>query len=230
MSYTIQDESRKILHEKLLSEPTLNILKPIRDAADKIKFVGGRSKPFVPTPFKMTESSAALHALVAAATSAIVSDRYKIDLQDIEVDTDLATLFLESVMLGLIDSKPAVLDPCMQKELAKIDLHDMSSQIKRCATLVYQTKDNRWYQLHGSMNATPTMNMMGVENDTSLTREQAIEIYKDKMLQWDSAEIEKTANEKYRQAGVVCYTPEEFFSSEHVSQVVRAWGDEADQT
>ncbi|KAH0044196.1 hypothetical protein KCU78_g456, partial [Aureobasidium melanogenum] len=214
-SYSIAEESRKILFEKLLSDPTLNIPKSIRDAANKVKFVGGRSTPFVPTPFKMTESSTSLHALVAAAASAIASDRYKIDLQDIEVNSDLATLFLESVGLISIDGKPAVMDPGMQKELAKIDLHDMSSQIRRCVTLVYQTKDNRWYQLHGSMNATPTMDMMGVENDTSLTREQAIEIYKDKVLQWNSAEIEKTANEKYRQAGVVCYTPEEFFSSEH---------------
>lgn len=173
-SYSIAEESKRILFEKLLSDSTLNIPKLICDAANKVKFVGGRAKPFVPTPFKMTESSASLHALVAAATSAIVSDRYKIDLQDIEVNTDLATLFLESVLLGLIDDKPAVLDPGMQKELAKIDLHDMSSPIRRCATLVYQTKDNRWYQLHGSMNATPTMNMLEVENDTSLTREQAI--------------------------------------------------------
>ncbi|GAB7342431.1 hypothetical protein MBLNU457_g0640t2 [Dothideomycetes sp. NU457] len=213
-SYSTQAEAQNILSEKLLSDPELDIPKAVQDAARKINFVSDYSKPFVPTPFKMTESSSALNALVAAAASAIATDRYKIDLQDIQVNTDIATLFLESVMLVTIDGKPAVLDPGMQKALAEVDLHDMSSPIRRCATLVYQTKDKRWYQLHGSMNATPTMKMLGVDNDTSIKSEEAVQIYKDKVAQWKSAEIEKVANEQYRQAGVVCYTPEEFFSSE----------------
>jgi hypothetical protein len=36
------------------------------------------------------------------------------------------------------------------------------------------------------------------------------------VAQWNSADIEKTANEKYSQAGSVCNTPEEFFASEQV--------------
>lgn len=215
MSYSIQDESKRVL-ETLLADPKLNIPQSISDAAKKVKF-RGHSKPFVPTPFKMTESSASLNGLVAAATSAVAADRYKIDTQDIEIDTDLATLFLESVLLGTIDDKPAVLYPGMQKELSKIDLHDMTTPIRRYATLVYQTKDKRWYHLHGSMNATPTMGMMGVENNKSLSGEEAIRIYSEKVAQWDSADIEKTANEKYHQAGVLCHTPEEFFSSEQAS-------------
>lgn len=70
--------------------------------------------------------------------------------------------------------------------------------------------------LHGSMNASPTMEMLDVTHQ-DVTCEEAIKIYSDKVAQWDSAEIEKVANEKHRQAGSVCNTPKEFFASDLVS-------------
>lgn len=214
-SYNVNEEASRIFQDVLVSDPALNLLPSIKEAAKKVRFTGGDGRPFVPTPLKMTESSAVLNGLVSASASAVASDRYKIAHQDIEVDTDIATLFLESVALPTIDSKPFNSNPHMQKELATMDLHDQQSPIRRYATNIYQTKDGRWYQLHGSMNATPTMEMLGVEHQ-DVTREEAIKIYSDKVAQWDSAEIEETANEKHRQAGAVCNTPEEFFASEQV--------------
>lgn len=57
------------------------------------------------------------------------------------------------------------------------------------------------------------MDMVGVE-EQNVTREEAIQIYADKVAQYDADFLEKTANEELRQAGVVCLTPEEFFASE----------------
>jgi len=215
-TYNLHTETSRILHDVLIASPALNILPSIKEAAKKVKFTGGGDgRPFLPTPMKMTESSSALNALVAAGANAVATDRYEIDLQDIEVNTDLATLFLESVLLPTINGKPFNSDPKMQKELSKMELHDQTSPIRRHATGIYQTKDGRWYQLHSSMNADPIMEMMGVSNQ-DVTREEAVKIWSEKVAQWDSAEIEKVSNEKYRQAGAVCYTPEEFFSSEQV--------------
>lgn len=214
-SYNINDESSRILEDVLVGDSGLNLLPSIREAAKRVDFTGGDGKAFLPTPVKMTESSAALTGLVSAAASAAAADRYGIDHQDIEVNTDVASLYLESVALPTINGKHASADPQMKSELAKMDLHDQASPIRRCATSIYQTKDGRWYQLHGSMNATPTMEMLGVEHQ-DVTREEAIKIYSDKVAQWESAEIEQVANEKYRQAGSVCNTPEEFFASEQV--------------
>lgn len=214
-AYNINEESSRILHDVLIPDPGLNILPAIKEAAQNIDLVGGDGKPFVPTPMKMTESSAALNALVAASASAVAADRYGIDYQDIEVNTDIATLFLESVALPTIDGKPFSANTEMKAELAKMDLHDQQSAIRRYATNIYQTKDGRWYMLHGSMNATPTMEMLDVESK-DVTREEAIQIYADKVAQWESEEIERVANEEYRQAGVLCYTPEEFFASQQV--------------
>lgn len=214
-SYNINDESSRILRDVLVADSALNLLPSIKEAAKKVHFTGGDGRPFLPTPVKMTESSAALTGLVSAAASAVAADRYGIDHQDVEVNTDIATLYTESVALPTINGKHFNADAQMKSELAKMDLHDQVSPIRRCATGIYQTKDGRWYQLHGSMNATPTMEMLGVAQQ-DVTREEAIKIYTDKVAQWDSAEIEKVANEKYRQAGAVCNTPEEFFASEQV--------------
>ncbi|KAF9774217.1 hypothetical protein IL306_007818 [Fusarium sp. DS 682] len=213
-NYSIFTEASRVLKQVLLQDPKLKLPDSFVKAAEKVKFVGEDDQPFVLTPFKITESSAALNALVATAANAVAAERYGIDYQNVEINTDLATLFLESVLLPTIGGKPFVKIEKMLKELAKMDIHQMAKPIRRYATNVYRTKDGRWYHLHGSMNALPTMEMMGVE-DSDVSPDEAFKIYSEKVAQWNSNEIEKVANEKYKQAGVVCYTPEEFFASEH---------------
>ncbi|KAM0324144.1 hypothetical protein ACHAQA_008336 [Verticillium albo-atrum] len=212
-SYSVTEEASRILNEVLLDDARLNLPSGFKEAAQKIKFTSGDPEPFVLTPLKITESSSALTALVATAANVAAAERYKIDYQDVEVDTDLATLFLGSVLLPTVGGKPFIQHEQLAKELATMDIHGNPKPIRRFATNVYKTKDDRWYHLHGSMNAGPTMGMMGVE-DTDATADEAIKIYSEKVAQWNSRDIEAKANDHHGQAGVVCYTPEEFFSSE----------------
>lgn len=86
-SYSVQEEAKRILRERLLNDNKLCISPAIVEAAQNVNIVGVDSRPFIPTPCKMTESSSALSALVAAAASAVSADRYGIGYQDIEVDT-----------------------------------------------------------------------------------------------------------------------------------------------
>lgn len=83
----MQEESKRILHERLLSDEQLSLPSSFAKAAEKVRFVGPDAKPFIPTPCKITESSSALSALVAAAASVVASDRYGIEYQDIEINT-----------------------------------------------------------------------------------------------------------------------------------------------
>lgn len=122
------------------------------------------------------------------------------------------------MLLPTINGQHYLKNEHMQKEMAKADIYGMNEPIRRFSTNVYQTKDGRWYHLHGSMNAGPTMKMMQVD-DQKVSEDQAKEIYAEKVAQWDSKEIERTANEEFKQAGTVCNLPEEFFASEHVSVV-----------
>lgn len=211
--YSVFTESSRILHDVLLSDSRLGLPSSFSEAARKVKFVGGTSEAFVPTPLKMTESCASLTALLATAANVAAAERYGIGYQDVEVNTDEATLFLESVFLPSIGGKMFMQHPQMTKELAKMDIHNTAKPIRQNATNVYKTKDGRYFHLHGSMNAEPTMQMMGVE-DCDATPEEAIRLYAEKVAQWDSKDLETTANDKFKQAGVICYTPEEFFASE----------------
>lgn len=87
MSYNVQDESGRILRDQLLQNSKLGLPDAFVNAAAKVEFVGGDAQPFVPTPCKITESSSALNALLASAASAVSTDRYGLDLQDIEINT-----------------------------------------------------------------------------------------------------------------------------------------------
>lgn len=120
-----------------------------------------------------------------------------------------------SILLPTIDGESAYKSKKVTDAIAEMDHGKMMKPIRRQASNIYQCKDKKWYHLHGSMDARKTMEMMGVpEQDVST--EEAQVIYTEKVAQWDSAEIERTANDDYKQAGVVCNTPEEFFAHPHV--------------
>ncbi|RDW83538.1 uncharacterized protein DSM5745_03864 [Aspergillus mulundensis] len=215
MAYCVQTEAARVLAERLLNGTAIDVPDSFKEAAKRVRFIGD-SAPFIPTPLRITESSSALNAYVAAIASAISKDRYGIDYQDITVNTDVASLFLMSIILPTVGAKrtPALQHPTVTKELAKGDLYQTQKPIHQQCTNVYQTKDGRWFHLHGSMNAGHTMKMVGVA-EQDVTHEEAQRIYMDKVAQWDSEEIDRVANEEYKQAGVICNTPDEFFASEH---------------
>ncbi|KAL4961125.1 CoA-transferase family III domain-containing protein [Aspergillus stella-maris] len=213
MTYSIQTEASRALHEHLLNDSSLNIPDSFKEAAKKVEFVGDKD-PFVPTPLKISESSAALNAYVATIANVISKERYGGEYRDVTVDTDVASLFLMSILLPRINGSPALENKTIQAAIHKGDIYEQGKPIRRQCTNVYKTKDGRWFHLHGSMNASHTMKMVGVP-EQDVTEEEARKIYMEKVKQWDSKEIDRVANEEYRQAGVVCLTPEEFFESEH---------------
>lgn len=83
-TYSIHAGAARALKEHLL-DSDLDVPESFKIAAEFVAFVGHET-PFIPTPLKITESSSALSALVAAAGSAISNDRYGIDFQKIEVN------------------------------------------------------------------------------------------------------------------------------------------------
>lgn len=126
---------------------------------------------------------------------------------------DIASLFLASVVLPTVDGKPFMSHAKLLNETTKGDLYASNKPIHQEATNIYKARDGRYYHLHGSMNAAPTMKMLGVE-EQDVSREEAIKIYSDKVAGFDSDYLEKMANDEYKQAGIACLTPEEFFASE----------------
>jgi hypothetical protein len=100
------------------------------------------------------------------------------------------------------------------------DIHDdQSNMYRRLAANLYRTKNyNEFFHLHGSLNPSVALNMIGLDSHRPdfCDYEEAIGIIQDQVQEFTAAELE-SINEVYRQAGVTVYTYEEFKNTPHVS-------------
>lgn len=83
---------------------------------------------------------------------------------------------------------------------------------------LYKAKDERFFHIHGSLEATTTLNMIGLEGyRPELTDyQEIIKTIEEKVQKFTAAELE-TMNAERRQAGVTAYKYEEFVKTPHVS-------------
>lgn len=65
------------------------------------------------------------------------------------------------------------------------------------------------------MNSEPTQKSLNLPRDQDLDAENAWKPYQEKLDQINSVEMQKLASDVYKQAGTVCWTPEEFRNSNH---------------
>ena len=216
--YLLQLEATKIL-ERLVEDPGLQIPKVVKKYASEVEFhsEAGLTKPYMPTPLKFTESSASLWGLIAAFTNALIVDRYGAEHeQKSKVSLDKSSLYLLCVILIQFNGK-MLEDPSVRQRGEIYDKADNFNNFYRTvATNIYQTKDNKFFHLHGSMNATKTLKMLGLppKIDELQEREKAVQFLNNEVKNYDSEWLDVTANERYRQAGSVCYTAEEFANTE----------------
>lgn len=84
----------------------------------------------------------------------------------------------------------------------------------------YKTKDDRYFHLHGSLDTTHMLNMLGLPQHrldlaSREDREAIKDIYRKAIGERDGASLEIEANSRWRQPGVICYTVDEFANTEH---------------
>jgi hypothetical protein len=83
-------------------------------------------------------------------------------------------------------------------------------------TNIYKTKDNRYFHLHASLNAKPSQESLGITPPPSPpTYEEALPIFVNAMSKITSEEMQVLTTEKFRQAGTICYSTDEYKNSEH---------------
>lgn len=159
-------------------------------------------------PFKFTEAISAIKGLEAAFACAIAQARYGADGGHVTINTDHAALFVFSAFTTTLNGMPA-LDPRLHAVVNDWDIANSSKhRYRQLCTNVYRTKDGRYFHLHGSMDARPSMKMLRLDPDRLelKTREEIVPIYTEAVAGWESMEIDRAANEEYKQAGTVCYT------------------------
>lgn len=122
----------------------------------------------------------------------------------------------------------------MQRALSVFPMNWGESRVYRgAATNIYKTKDDRFFHVHGktadfpeislnlltiqgSMNAIPSLTALDLPLTADYTSEADASRYiQDRVAQFDSQELDTLMNEKYRQAGTICYSTDEFKQSEH---------------
>lgn len=84
----------------------------------------------------------------------------------------------------------------------------------------YRTADKRWFQLHGSLDTTPVLEMLGLPQHQEMLngpahRDAIKDIYKATIANWNSQTLETEVNERWRQPGVTCLSKEEYAATPH---------------
>ncbi|OAL37329.1 hypothetical protein AYO20_03505 [Fonsecaea nubica] len=224
-SYSVPAESRKLLISALLENPKIakDIPQEAREFASRITFTG-TDLPSIPINWRFAESAASLKAFEACIVYALVKRKYNVELTGAEINTDHAQLFFMSTLLWQIhpDTDRTI---SMSKNSDKLDdiipnydFHKMASSLYRsCVTNIYQTKDGRYFHLHGSMNPKPSLDSIGFPEDRPelKTWEEAIQPFIEKLATIDSAEMQHLASDVYKQAGVIAETVDSFRATEH---------------
>jgi len=102
-------------------------------------------------------------------------------------------------------------------------LQAQSILYRRLSANLYQTKNSgEYFHLHGSLEATKALNMVGLEGSRpDLTDyHECIRIIEDHVKQFTADELEEM-NSKIKQAGVTCLKWEEFQATQHGQMLIQ---------
>ncbi|KAH9821974.1 CoA-transferase family III [Teratosphaeria destructans] len=221
--YNVQGEAEKVFQEGILHNNLVPSLpSQIREASQLVTF-NGNSSPSIPINWRFAESISALKAFEASMLNVLRSKKYDVKLSEVTIDTDHASLFFMSPLLNKVildgQAKP---ESFFGTDIAKFgfpdhDKHDMKGHHRVLVTNIYRTKDMRYYHVHGSMNSDPTLSALGepLQGEADDTYDTVVQRHQKAVEQFNSDELDELMNEKYKQAGTIAWSPEEFQRTEH---------------
>jgi hypothetical protein len=209
---------------------------------DRVSFSSSHNEIYFPIPFKETETLAALKGIEGSVAAAIADLRFGAQPRDVQVSLEGATAFGCQAYMAKIDGL-SKLDPNVKSKLKGMfygTSHGAILGVKRMALLthsqdtdllaaqsngyrrmsanLYKTKiPGQYYHIHGSLEATTTLNMIGLEGHRpDLTDyEEIIKVIEEKVQKYTVPELEKM-NKENRQAGVPALKYEDFVKTPHV--------------
>ncbi|KAH8694496.1 CoA-transferase family III domain-containing protein [Ilyonectria robusta] len=217
-SYSSVTETSRIL--KLLCDQVNAVSLPpaVRHLVPQVKFTAARDFPYFPIPLKETETGAALKAIEGGVACLLA------DLKDgeakkrqIVVDLEKTTAFLCQAYMATVGGQ-GKLDPGVKKLLKDTDLlHAQSISYRRMSANLYETKvPGEYYHIHGSLEASTTLGMIGLEpfRPDLESHEDIVRVIEGAVTKYSTAELEEL-NAKNRQAGVPALKHEDFLKTLH---------------
>ncbi|KAI5359316.1 putative CoA-transferase family III [Septoria linicola] len=224
-SYSVPSETQKIFEKGILNNDLIPTLPwEIKAAGKHVRFTGNDA-PSIPINWRFAESAAALKAFEASMLNVLRYRKYGSKISEVNINTDHASLFVMSPFLAKVIEGGEVKDcnvfsPAVGEKygIRDCDLHRASASTQRLlATNIYKTKDGRCYHVHGSMNPEPTLTALGMdlEGQAGEEYETIARKFQEVVGQYDSKELDSLMNDKYKQAGTICHSTEEFWQTEH---------------
>ncbi|KAJ5889233.1 CoA-transferase family III [Penicillium tannophilum] len=186
---------------------------------EKVSFSTSHNEIYFPIPFKETETLAALKGVEGSVAAALADLRFGATEQprSVQVSLEAATAFGCQAYMAKIDGL-SKLDPNVKSKLKDTDLlAAQSNGYRRMSANLYKTKNpGEFYHIHGSLEATTTLNMIGLEGHRpDLTDyEEIIKVIEAQVQKYTVPELE-AMNKERRQAGVPALTYEDFIKTPH---------------
>lgn len=191
----------------------------VASRAEYVQFVAERDQPYFPIPFKETETTAALKAIEASVASLLADTRQEgqVPERKITVDLEKTTAFLFQAYLARVGGY-GKLDKGVKSMLKDTDfLQAQSDPYRRMSANLYATKNpNEFYHIHGSLEASTTLKMIGLEpyRPDLATHEEIVQTIESAVKKFTVDELEEL-NAQNRQAGIKAYTHAEFLKTPH---------------
>ncbi|KKY22606.1 putative caib baif family enzyme [Phaeomoniella chlamydospora] len=183
-----------------------------------VSFTASRDKPYFPIPFKETEVAAALKAVEGSIACALA------DLRDgssgdrqIVINLERCTAFLCQAYMATVNGH-GKLDMEVKAFLKDTDLlQAQSNPYRRMSANLYETRTpGEFYHIHGSLEASTTLRMLGLEpfRPDLEDHEAIVSEIESHVKRFDTTELEDL-NWRHRQAGVPALKHEGFLETPH---------------
>ncbi|KMP01235.1 CAIB/BAIF family protein enzyme [Coccidioides immitis RMSCC 2394] len=171
--------------------------------AKDVVFTSEKDTVYFPIPLKETETSSALKGIEALVAASLANLKYGTRARKIDINLEHATCFLFQAYVSTIDG------------LGKYD--EGSNPYRRMSANLYATKTpGAYYHIHGSLEATKTLGMIGLppyRPDLKTIDDIAQEI-ESHVQQFTIEELEQK-NKELGQAGVIALKHEDFIATPH---------------
>lgn len=179
---------------------------------------------FFPCPLPQTEALSVLKGIEACWIACISDLRWgKQPNRVAQISLERSARYLLGSYLFSIGGFTK-LDPEVKSFLKDTDLKKAQSILyRRFSSNLYATKNpGEYFHLHGSLDATTALQMIGMEpfRDDLIEYGECIEAIETKMKTFTCEELE-TINAKHRQAGVTANKREDFMNSAYGQQITK---------
>ncbi|KAI1040404.1 hypothetical protein LB505_003480 [Fusarium chuoi] len=216
--YSSVEESKRIFDYLCGQFDEVAFPAAVKDLKDNIKFTSTRDAPYFPIPFKETETTAALKAIEGAVASLLAKTvEGESQPKKINVNLEKTTAFLCQAYMAKVGGL-GKLDPGVKALLKDTDLlQAQSNPYRRMSANLYETKNaGEYYHIHGSLEASTTLKMIGLEpfRPDLQTHESIVDTIEPAVRQFSIDELE-SMNAARRQAGVPALKHEDFVKTQH---------------